>query len=171
MPRRVTWQRAVAVGFAAVTLVLVAAAVAVAVDVGRWGCKSQAELERTRSPAEITAAFADAGVELKPVRPPRVVVGNDRPYRGARAYRYESERATLWILVCRGRCAGAPAGLGRPRLVEGRQLRQFSALGNNIAVFTTDTDRRSGPQLQARVQHVLNDLDVAEDPGSRCYIQ
>jgi hypothetical protein len=50
-------------------------------------------------------------------------------------------------------------------------MRQFSALGNNIAIFVTDNDRRSGRQLQARVQQVLNQLDVAEEYGSRCYIQ
>jgi hypothetical protein len=75
------------------------------------------------------------------------------------------------VVVCRGRCAAAPPGLDRPRQIGGRYLRQFSSLGNNIAIFMTDNDRRSGRELQARVQHVVNDLDVAEEYGSRCYIQ
>ena len=137
----------------------------------RWGCKSQAELERTRSPEEVVEAFADADVPLVATSLPRVVVGYDRPYQGARAYAHDTEQATLWVLVCRGRCAGAPQGLGERPVVGGRRVRQFSALGNNIAVFTADNDRRSGHALQARVQHVLNGLDVAEQSGSRCYIQ
>jgi hypothetical protein len=145
--------------------------VAFAYSGGRWGCKSQAELERTRPPAEVVDAFADAGVAIVAEPLPRVVVGFDRPYRGARTYTHETEQATLWVLVCRVRCAGAPHGLSERPVVEGRRMRQFSALGNNIAVFLTDNDRRSGRALQARVQHVLNDLDVAEEYGSRCYIQ
>jgi hypothetical protein len=152
-------------------LVLTAAAVAVGCDVGRWGCKSQAELERSRPRDEVVAAFADAGFHLEPVPPPGAVVGDDPRYRRASAYRYDSERATFWILVCRTRCPDAPRGLDRPRVVDGRQLRLFAALGNNIGFFTADNDRRSGRQLQGRVQHVLNDLDSAEDPDSRCYIQ
>jgi hypothetical protein len=97
--------------------------------VRRSGCKSQAELERARSPAEVALAFADVGVQLTPARLPRAVVGADLPYRGATAYRYDT-RATLWVLVC-----------------------------------------RAGRELQARVQHIVNDLDVAEEYGSRCYIQ
>ena len=81
------------------------------------------------------------------------------------------ERATLWILVCRARCASAPPGLDRSVPIDGRYLRQFSTLGNNIAIFITDNDRRSGRELQASVQHVVNDLDVAYDSGSCCYIQ
>jgi hypothetical protein len=165
------WHRIAAVVGAAVALVLTAAAVAVAFDARRWGCKSQAELERTRPRGDVDAAFADAGVPLTPTRLPRAVVGTARLYRGATAYRYDSERATLWVLVCPRRCAGAPPGLDRRPLVDGRYLRQFSTLGNNIAIFTTDSDRRSGVQLQARVQHIVNDLDVAEENGSRCYVQ
>jgi hypothetical protein len=157
-----------AAGLAA--LVLIGVAVVFAYSSVRWGCRSQAELERTRSPEEVVDAFADAGVAVVPELLPRVVVGSDRPYRGARAFTSETERATLWVLVCRARCAGAPKGLSNRPIVDGRPMRQFSALGNNIAVFTTDNDRRSGRALQARVQHVLNDLDVAEEVGSRCYI-
>lgn len=171
MPRRRRWGRIAALAGAAVVLVLMAAAIAVAFNAGRLGCKSQSELERSRPSEEVVAAFADAGVQLDPERPPPAVLGNDRPYRSVSVYRYDSERATLWVLVCRARCASAPAGLDRPLVIDGRQLRQFSTLGNNIAIFMTDNDRRSGRRLQARVQHVVNDLDVAEDYGSRCYIR
>ena len=171
MRRRWTWGRVVALIGGLAAVVVAAAAIAVALNAGRWGCKSQAELERSHPREDVVAAFADAGFPLAPAAPPGVVVGDDPHYRGATAYRYDSRRATFWILVCRTRCAGAPEGLDRPRAVDGRQLRLFAALGNNIGFFTTDNDRRSGRQLQGRVQHVLNDLDSAEDPDSRCYIQ
>ena len=171
MRRRWTWGRVVVLTGGIAAVVLTGAAMAVALDAGRWGCKSQAELERSHPREKVVAAFADAGFRLEPAAPPDVVVGDDPLYRGASAYRYDSERATVWVLVCRARCAGAPEGLDRPRVVDGQQLRLFAALGNNIGFFTTDNDRRSGRQLQGRVQHVLNDLDSAEDPDSRCYIQ
>lgn len=50
-------------------------------------------------------------------------------------------------------------------------MRQFSTLGSNIAIFMTDSDRSSGHELQAQVQHVVNGLDAAEEYGSRSYIQ
>ena len=164
-------RRIALLGAGLAALVLAGVTVAVAYSGGRWGCKSQAELERTRPPEEVVDAFANSGVRLAAEALPPLVVGDDRPYQGAHAYTYETERATLWVLVCRARCAGAPRGLSERPVVEGRTMRQFSALGNNIAVFTTDKDRRSGRALQARVQHLLNDLDVAEEYGSRCYIQ
>jgi hypothetical protein len=110
-------------------------------------------------------------VHLAPASLPRTVVGTAVPFREAKAYRFDSNRATLWVLICRERCAGAPPGLDRSLRLAGRYLRQFSALGNNIAVLTTDNDRRSGRKLQAGVQHIINDLDVAEAYGSRCYIR
>lgn len=171
MSRRLSWERIAAVVGGAVALILTAAAVAVAFDVRRWGCKSQAELERTRSPNEVTAAFANAGFRLTTARFPGEVIGTAVRYRGAAIYRYDSERATLWLLVCRERCTSAPPGLDRQTRIEGRYLRLFATLGNNIALFTTDKDRRSAEVLKARVQHVVNDLDIAEESGSRCYIQ
>jgi hypothetical protein len=164
------WHRIAAVVGAAVALVLTAAAVAVAFDARRWGCKSQAELERTRARDGVVQSFADAGVALVSKPLPRVVVGSDRHYEGAHAYAYATQRASLWVLVCPARCSDAPSGLDEHPVVEGRTVRQFSTLGNNIAVFASDNDRRSGQALEAQVQPVLNDLDVAEEYGSRCYI-
>jgi hypothetical protein len=171
MPSRLSWERIAAAIGAAVALALTAAAVALAFDVARLGCGSQAELERIRPPAEVTTAFAGSGFELAPARLPRALIGTAVPHRRAATYRHDSDRATLWVLVCHERCAGAPRGLDRRLQIEGRYLRQFSALGNNVAIFATDDDGRSGRVLQARVQHVLNDLDIADDYGSRCYVQ
>lgn len=139
-----------------------------------WGCPSQAELERPRSEQDVVSAFAETGVQLARTPLPRAVSA-DREYRHAIAYRHLTPRAALFVLVCKTRCVGAPQGLRKEPIAVGgrsrRHIRQFSTLGNNIAVFTTDNDRRSGRELQARVQATLNELDAAVPYASHCYVQ
>jgi hypothetical protein len=156
--------------------VLAAVAVLAVVAYDRWSCPSQAELERPRPAEEVVVAFEDRGVTLAPTTLPEAVVRGDAAYRGATAYRLFTERAGLFVLVCKARCANAPQGLreepiattaGRPR----QDIRQFSTLGNNIAIFVTDNDGRSGQRLQARVQPVLDELDAAVPIDSHCYVQ
>ena len=143
---------------------------------GRLGCPSQRELERPRSAEEVVSAFADVGVALTRTSLPRGFPRRGE-YLHAVAYWYVPTPAALFVLVCETRCVNAPEGhlrLRKERIPVGprsrQHIRQFSTLGNNIAVFMTDNDRRSGRELQARVQPVLNELDAAEDPDSRCYI-
>ena len=150
---------------------LVAAVAALAYVGGLWGCPSQAELQRPRPSEEIAAAFADAGFTLVRTPLPEAVVRDDTAYRGATTYRYATPRARLYVLVCALRCIDPPRGLRRPVSVGAppQRVRQFSTLGNNIAIFMTDNDRGSGRELQARVQPILNDLDSSHQPGDRCY--
>ena len=162
---------------AGVALTLAGLAVAFVYTDGRLGCRSQRELERPQSAKEVVSAFADAGVALTRTRLPDGFPRGGE-YLHPVAYRYVTAPAALFVFVCEARCVNAPEGLLRLRKeripvgARSRQhIRQFSALGNNIAVFITDNDRRSGRGLQARVQPVLNELDAAEDPDSRCYIQ
>ena len=164
--------RVAALLFVAVVLVLLGITVAVSFG-ARWGCPSQAELERARSQREVVAAFADRGVRLSPTGLPRAFFGDDKSYRGVAAYRHVTRQAALFVLVCEARCLAAPLAL--PNEIEvapgaRQRLRQFSTLGNNIAVFVTDTDRRSGRRLNERIGPVLNDLDAAHDSDSRCYV-
>ena len=159
---------------AAVALTLTGLAAGFLYVGGAWGCPSQAELERQRSPEDVISAFADRGVKLARTPLPRTV-SRDRDYRHAIAYRHVTPRAALFVLVCKARCVDAPQGLRTERIAVGdrsrQHARQFSTLGNNIAVFMTDNDRRSGRVLQARVQPALDELDAAVPYGSRCYIQ
>jgi hypothetical protein len=84
---------------------------------------------------------------------------------------------TGYVGTSRKRSSGALSRSSSSRLpsqspsTAGAGVASRSPLGNNIAIVTTDNDRRSGRQLQARVQHIVNDLDVAEEHGSRCYVQ
>jgi hypothetical protein len=158
--------------FTALVLTLFGAAALVGFA-GRWGCPSQAELERARSTQEVVTAFADRGVTLVPTQLPRGVLGDDKAYRRAAKYRHVTRQAALFVLVCEARCVAAPRVLANEIPVAGRRrqrLRQFSTLGNNIAVLVTDNDGHSGRRLHARVQLALSGLDATEDSDSRCYI-
>lgn len=159
---------------AGIALVFVALAAGFLYTGGVWGCPSQAELERPRSPKEVASAFAVEGVQLTRTRWPGVIPWSGA-YRNALAYRHTTPRAALFVVVCEARCVNAPPGLREERIGVGggrrQHLRQFSTLGNNLAVFVTDEDGHSGRQLHARLRQVLNELDAAVPYGSRCYIQ
>ena len=91
-------------GIAVAAMVLVGLAAAFVYTGGRWGCPSQAELERAREPEEVLAAFADDGIRLVPATLlPGALLG-DRRYRGAQVYHYVTKRAALFVLVCKVRC-------------------------------------------------------------------
>jgi hypothetical protein len=164
--------------FAVVVLALVGAAATFVFPGWRWGCPSQAELERARAPGDVVGAFADGGVRLVRTQLPHAVAREDAAYRHARVYRHvtsrAASRAALFVLVCEARCTDAPRLRERDIPIASRsrqRVRQISSLGNNIAVLVTDNDGRSGRELQARVQPILIGLDAAQDPESRCYIQ
>lgn len=82
-------------------------------------------------------------------------------------------RAALFVVVCESRCVNAP-GLREQSLPvtprSQQRIRQISMLGNNIGVIVTESGGGAGRRLQAHVQPILNELDVAEDPDSRSYI-
>ena len=142
---------------------------------GRWGCPSQAELERTRAPEEVVDAFSDRGARLVQTGLPPGGWRRIEAYQGATVYRYARGRAAIFVLVCKVKCRGLPSSpRAAPIPVSGasrQKIRQISVLGNNIVVFTTDNDRRSGRYLQARVQPAMDDLDVAVPYESRCYVE
>ena len=140
-----------------------------------WACPSRSELERSRSLDEVRAAFAEQGAELVPAALPAGGWRRVQAYRRATVLRYSTERASVYVLVCRRKCAIVPV---EPRALPVavpagglHRIRQISGLGNNLLVFFTDNDRRSTRRLQTRVQPALNDLDAAVAYGSRCYIE
>lgn len=153
-----------------VLALLLAVLIAAFAYTGGWACLSQTELERTRTPKDVVGAFADDGVELVPMALPPAAARNDKAYRDAAAYRHVNGRAALFVIVCKVRCRQAPHGI-REQPIDRQHVRQISVLGNNIVILMTDSDRRSGRDLQERVQAILNELDAAEDYNSRCYSQ
>jgi hypothetical protein len=141
----------------------------------RSRCASQAELQRPRGAEEVVAAFAGDRITLHRTVVPSTVVGDARPYHGATAYRYVTRRAALYVVICRTRCVEPPVDLGETPVIvvpdrPPQQLRQFASLGNNIATYATDDDRRSARRLVSRAQPALNALDAAVPVDSHCYI-
>jgi hypothetical protein len=67
----------------------------------RWGCTSYAEANRPLRPAEVTQAFADGGLVLRPV-PPSIAPS------GGRVYRHAERNATIVVYVCSKQCVSAP---------------------------------------------------------------
>jgi hypothetical protein len=92
-------------------IVLLALALGVAVLIGgavaaygylfqRWGCASYAEVNRPLRPDEVTRAFADGGLVLRPVPP------STAPH-GGHVYRHAERNATLVVYVCSEQCVAA----------------------------------------------------------------
>lgn len=136
-------------------------------NVWRWGCPSQEELERPRSPEEVEAAFAAEGLRLEAIGwPPEL--RRARAYIGATVLRHEAPGATLTLLVCRARCEVNKFQLrpGRPR----ERVRFGFALGNNIAGWIQGGDRHADARLREPLSRAVDGLDVAVDPDSRCYV-
>jgi hypothetical protein len=156
---------------AVAAVLLVFAAVAVygvfGANVWRWGCPSQAELERLRTPVEVEAAFRRSGLELVRTAWRRELRGA-RPYRGALVFRHSAKGATLYVLVCEVRC-----GISRGQLRHGTPRERFRfgfAMGNNVAGWIAGDDRRAAARLRHALSEPLAELDAGVDPDSRCYI-
>ncbi len=150
----------------------VAAYGAFGANIWRWGCPSQAELDRLRTPAEVIDAFDDHGIDLAQVRLPPVLANGAPVYRDAVLYRHSTVSATAFILVCEMRCAisryqltrtggGVPAGKG---------WHVGMILGNNVAAWVTADTSRSGAHLSERTTSGLGDVDRGVDADGRCYI-
>jgi len=66
----------------------------------RWNCPSYAAANRPLRPAEVTEAFADGGLVLRPVQPSTAPPGG-------RVYRHVERKATIVVYVCSEQCAAA----------------------------------------------------------------
>lgn len=140
------------------------------VNVWRWGCLSQRELERLRTADEVVAAFENRGLELERVPLPRALAGDAPAYRGAELFRHSTPSAGLFVLVCKTRCAVSRYQFERDG-GKGQRFRMGFVLGNNVAGWITDGgDRRHAATLQADVGRALSKVDTSVDPESRCYI-
>lgn len=137
-----------------------------------WGCLPRAQLERPLSTDEVVDAFAEKGLALEPAQVPVVLP------RGTRAYRCESEDATVFVFVCDDLCTeGGPDQLpdvsntvfkseqGAPRRM--RHGRAFL----NVEVWVADADRRSAQELLPRLDPLVNRLSRTIRPDDRCYVR
>jgi hypothetical protein len=136
-----------------------------------WGCPSSAELERPLSAGEVLDAFAENGLALEPTVSPVALPS------GARAYRGETEGATLFIVICDDLCTdGGPDQL--PDMSEVVFRSEQDALRRmrhgwgflNIEIWVADADRRSTQPLVRRLHPTVNDLSRTIPTDDRCYV-
>lgn len=137
-----------------------------------WGCPSSADLERPLTLREAVEAFAEEGFALEPTR-----IAVPLP-SGARAYRHETDGATLLVLICDNACieGGGDPFPDMSRVVlkskqgDVRQVRHgWSFL--NLDLWVADEDRRSAQQLVRQLDPVVNDLSRTIPPDDRCYVR
>jgi len=155
---------------AAATAVVTLAAAAIvyaqyAYHISRWGCPSQAELERPLAPEEVRGAFARHDLELTPISWP-AELRRARSYAGATVLRHRQATATVTVIVCRVRCEisrfQVRPGMPRQRFRGGYNLR-------NVVNWVAADDRQSQAQLLPAVHAAIDDLDPSPAYGSRCY--
>ena len=162
-----------AVAGAVALLALVAAAITYGrygFDLVRWGCPSQAELDRIQSVEDVTASFERHDLPLEPIPLPAWLPPREPAYRGAKAFRHEAPRATVYVLVCRQRCAISRFRFGEARRVVEQRWRLGIDSNNNVPIWVSEADRRSGAQMLEAVAAPLEDVQPYIAYGSRCYI-
>lgn len=150
----------------------VAAYGAFGANIWRWGCPSDAERAKLRSPEEVVDAFDDHGVELTRVPLPRVLANGAPVYREAVLYRHSTASATAFVLVCKTRCAISHHQLNRPGGGVPAGQRWYIGVigGNNVVLWITADDRRSGAEISNQTTPAVGDISGHVDPDSSCYI-
>jgi len=150
----------------------VAAYGAFGANVWRWGCPSQAERDRLRTPTEVIDAFEDHGIELARVRLPPVLSDGAPVYRDAVLHQHSATSANAFVLVCKTRCSMPQQELEGTRggIPDGQHLLLGVIPGNNVVVWVTAEGRRSAGKLSRRTSPAVRDISGQIDPDSRCYI-
>jgi len=137
----------------------------------RWGCPSQAELDRLQSVEDVTSAFARHDLPLESIQLPVWLPPAEPAYRGARAFRHAPPGATVYVLVCRQRCAISRFRFGEARKVGEQRWRLGLDSNNNVPIWVTEADRRAGRRMLAAIAPVLREVHPYIEYGSRCYIR
>ncbi len=141
-------------------------------NVWRWGCPSDAERTKLRAPEEVVDAFDNHDLELAQVPLPPVLANGAPVYNGAVLYRHSTTSATAFVLVCKTRCATSQYQLNRSGggVPVGQRWHIGIIGGNNVVMWITAADRRSGAELSRQTTPGYGDIRGAIDPDSRCYI-
>lgn len=140
-------------------------------EIVRWGCPSQAELDRVQSVEDVTEAFAEHGLPLEPIPQPAWLPPREPAYRGALAFRHRARGATVYVLVCRQRCAISRFRFGEARRVGEQRWRLGIGSNNNVPVWVTEDDPRSGARLLDAISDPLRRVHPSIAYGSRCYVR
>jgi hypothetical protein len=139
-------------------------------NVVRWGCPSQEELDRNQSVEDVVLAFARTGTPLERIPPPAWLPPREPAYRGAQVFRYRADEATAYVMVCRQRCAISRFRFGEARKVGEQRWRLGMDSNNNVPIWVTETDSAAGSRMLAAIRPALRDVHPYIEYGSRCYI-
>jgi hypothetical protein len=137
-----------------------------------WGCPSNADMKRPFATQEVLEAFTQGGLKVEPTRLPVTLPP------GARAYRHNTQDASLFVVVCVDLCSGEgpdqlPDFLNIDFVVgSGLPQRMRSGINLlNVFIGVTDSDRRSAQRLIKRVHPIVSNLDRTPPPDDRCYVR
>jgi hypothetical protein len=163
-----------AVVVACVLLALPVAAVAYGrgtLNVVRWGCPSQEELQRMQSVEDVVLAFTRNDLPLERVPLPVWLPPGEPAYRGALAFRYRAAGATTYILVCRQRCAISRFRFAEARRVGGERWYMGLDASNNVPIWVTESARRRGLRMLETTKPARREIHPYVEYGSRCYVR
>lgn len=138
-------------------------------EIVRWGCPSQDELERVQSVDEVVDAFREADLPLERTPMPAAIPPTAPGPRGGTAFRHVTPGATLYVVVCPRRCTSNRFRHDREDTT-GQRWRLGMNSGNNVPVWVTEEDRRAGTRLLEAARRPLREVHPYVEYGSRCYI-
>ena len=139
-------------------------------QIARWGCPTDEELNRHQSVEDVRSAFEDSGLPLERIPPPVWLPPSEPAYRGAQAFRHATPRDSVYVLVCRQRCAISRFRFGEARRLGEQRWRLGLDSNNNVPIWVTETDRRAGRQMLENLTPALREVHPYVEYGSRCYI-
>jgi hypothetical protein len=139
-------------------------------NVVRWGCPSQEELQRNQSVEDVVLAFARTGMPLQRIPPPVWLPPREPAYRGAQVFRYRADGATTYVMVCRQRCAVSRFRFGKARKAGEQRWRLGMSSNNNVPIWVTETGSRGGSRMLEAIRPALREVHPSIEYGSRCYI-
>lgn len=144
--RRRTSRRPGRPAFVAGCLLLVVVASVVAygrnsLGIAWWGCPTEAELNRMQDVEDVKASFARHDLPLEPIPLPVWLPPTEPAYRGAQAFQHASSGATVYVVVCRQRCAISRFRFGEARRVGEQRWRLGLDSNNNVPIWITEATR------------------------------
>ena len=138
--------------------------------IARWGCPTNEELNRDKSVKEVVAAFEYGDVPLERISTPAWLPPTEPAYRGAQAFRYAAPHATVYVLVCRQRCAISRFRFGAAREVGEQRWYMGLDSNNNVPIWVTEARPRAGLRALETTARARREVQPYIEYGSRCYI-
>jgi hypothetical protein len=141
----------------ALTVLIGGAVAAYGYSLTRWACPSYAEANRPLRPAQVTQAFANGGLVLRPVPPSTAPPGG-------RLYRHAGRNATIVVYVCSKQCV--PALRAFP-LRFGSESVGLEIVFRHVRIWATG-ERQARALLLNKITPIVSRLTPSTHEG-RCF--